>query len=154
MQRRPPRGLWFVTVPVSAALLLSSYAHLDNSFYFLSTIYSYKLVDDWTGVLFAAVLPSFQLALGLCMLFAESARRAALGWCIALFACLVGAQAVTMSRGLNIACGCFGSSRGPIGLLSISIASAGLVLSVVGYLLCRRLDKPVENVPLQAAVEP
>ena len=148
MQFSLPRRLWFVVVPVSAALLLSSFAHLDNSFYFLSTVYSYKIVDHWTGILVAAVLPSFQLALGLCLLFAESARRAALAWCIALFAGLFGAQVATMTRGLNIACGCFGSSSGPIGLLSMSIAAAELVLSVVGYLICRRLDNMHESRPL------
>lgn len=132
------RWLWLFTLPVSAMLLLSSHAHLDNSFHFLGTVYSYKLVDRWTGMAIAAALPSFQFTLGLALLLAPAARRAALGWCAALFGGLVGVQAVTLARGLNIACGCFGSSSGPIGPFSLGIAGMGFVLSLVGYLICRR----------------
>jgi hypothetical protein len=127
-------------VPVAAALLLSSYGHLDNSFHFLSIVYSYKLVGPGVGVVVAATMPAFQMTLGLALLFVPALRRAAFGWCILLFAGFVGVQSFTLARGLDVSCGCFGSSRGPIGPVSIGIAAGGLLLSLAGYAACARLD--------------
>ena len=131
---------WLTAIPVATMLLLSSYGHLDNGFHFLSIVYSYKLVSPWIGVVIAATVPALQLILGLALLFVPAMRRTAFGWCILLFAGFVGVQSIALSRGLDISCGCFGSSRGPIGPVSISIAATGLLLSLVGYVACRRLD--------------
>lgn len=129
---------WLAAIPVAVLLFLSCYGHLDNSFHFLSTVYSYKLVGPRIGVVIAAALPAFQLTLGLSLLFVPTMRRTAFAWCVLLFAGFVGVQSLTLSRGLDISCGCFGSSRGPIGPVSVGIAAAGLLLALVGYVACRR----------------
>lgn len=132
---------WVAAVPVAASLLLSSYGHLDNSFHFLSTVYSYKTVTPWIGVVIAATLPALQLTLGLALLFVPAMHRIAFGWCVLLFAGFVGVQSFTLWRGLDISCGCFGSSRGPIGPFSIGIAAVALLLSLVGYIVCLRAER-------------
>jgi len=145
---------WLAAIPVAVMLLFSSYAHVDNGFHFLSTVYSYKLVGPWTGVVIAATVPALQLTLGMAMLFVPTLRRTAFGGSVMLFAGFVGAQAVTLTRGLDISCGCFGSSSGPIGPVSIGIAATGLILSLVGYVGCRRLGTRALRIGIGAADGP
>jgi hypothetical protein len=129
-----PRLSSLVAVPLAILLLVSSYAHLDNGFHFLDTVYSYKLAGLWGGILIAVLIPALEFTLGLALLFAPGMRRTAFGWCFLLFASFVGVQSITLVRGLDISCGCFGSASGPIGPASISIAVSGLIGSFVGYL--------------------
>lgn len=103
---------WFVrlmAVAVGVILIHSAVRHLENSYSFLAAIYSYDLVSRKVGVALASVLPAVQLTLGLMLLFFQDMRRFALFLSAGLFGAFTVAQISTLMRGLNIACGCFGS---------------------------------------------
>lgn len=126
-------------VIVSLMLAISAYQHLDNSYFFLATIYSYQIVGETIGRYMATLLPIFQLTIAIALLFDKSARRVAFVLSSLLFSAFLIAQLSTLFRGLKISCGCFGSSdETPIGVKSIAIAFTGLLLSAIGAWMSRR----------------
>jgi Methylamine utilisation protein MauE len=123
---------------VSVMLATSAYQHLDNSYFFLSTIYSYQIVGETTGRYLATLLPVFQLTIVIAILFDKRARKTASLLSTILFLLFLSAQISTLARGLKISCGCFGSSDETlIGVKSIGIAVSGLVCSAIGFWLSR-----------------
>lgn len=132
------RVTWLLSVPPAALLLLSAVTHINNSYAFLSSIYSYRLFDRWSGVAIAAFLPFVQLGVGLAILFSPRLRSAAILWCAILYLSFLIVQISALARGLNVSCGCFGSTdSNPIGVKSMSVAAGGLVLSVTCLLFDR-----------------
>ncbi|MEI7701899.1 MAG: MauE/DoxX family redox-associated membrane protein [Planctomycetia bacterium] len=127
-----------VAVTVGAILIRSAVRHLENSYAFLASIYSYDLVSRDIGVVMAVVLPATQLTLGLMLMFFQDMRRFALLFSAGLFGVFVTAQIVTLARGLNIDCGCFGSEmKNPIGWKSICLTAGLFIVSVVAGLQAR-----------------
>ncbi len=101
---------WIVAVP----LLYSALIHIANPYYFLNTVYQYRIGPAWLGYLVAAFLPFLQLFIGVALL------GRLFGWIPKLFAACVfylfaGIQIVSVLRGLDISCGCFGASDVSIG---------------------------------------
>ena len=130
-----------MTLPIAGALLYSAFPHIDNPYHFLNSIDAYKLFGNRLATATAFYLPIFMLVLGMCLLFLDELRRPAFLFSGMLFLSFVAVQSVTLYRGLNISCGCFGSSNSnPIGTKSIAIASVGLILSLTGYLVSHRLN--------------
>jgi hypothetical protein len=120
------------TLVVAAVLLRSALFHLGNGYAFLSTIHAYRLSPAWLGTLAAGFLPVFQLTLGMALLFFPAHCRAALGYSSGLFLAFTFVQSITYLRGLDIACGCFGSlAESPIGPRSIAFAGTCLAVSVL-----------------------
>lgn len=106
---------------VGAILIRSAVGHLENSYAFLASIYAYDLVSSGTGLILAASLPATQLTLGLMLLSFRNMRYFALTVSAVLFLLFSVVQGITLVRGLNIGCGCFGSSMpNPIGWQSLS----------------------------------
>jgi hypothetical protein len=128
---------YLLAIPNSLALAVSGFRHLDNPYLFLSHIYSYDLVGEATGVFVAAILPPLQLTLAIALFFDASGRRAAFLMTALLFAVFLSAQILALSRGLEISCGCFGTSDKPIGPPSIALAAGGLTTSVLGFFVSR-----------------
>ena len=138
----------FLAVPVAGLLATSAYQHIDNSFRFLSTIYSCDLVGLNGGLVAAAYLPFLQLMIALVLLFEQKCRRTAFGFSALLFLVYTIVQSSALYRGLNISCGCFGSSdENPIGAGSISLAAGAMVASVVGWVSYRPNHKSSEATP-------
>jgi hypothetical protein len=129
-------------------LLSSSIPHLNNPFSFLSTVYSYKLVDINSGTLVAAALPFWQVYIGFCLL-ARIWLLQSYASSMLLFVSFAIVQIVTIQRGLNIPCGCFGTSdTTPIGAYSLTIAIIGIVLSLIGFILRYHwLESPLTKAP-------
>lgn len=125
-------------------LVRSAMFHLGNPFGFLATVYSYEILPKWAGVIVAAVLPATQLVLGLMLVLFPQHRRASLKLSGVLFLLLAVVQIMTLVRGLNITCGCFGPSieDNPIGPYSIGLAFVCCVVSFIGNRLL-----PVEDTP-------
>ena len=118
---------------IGAVLVRSSVSHLENSYAFLASIYAYDLVGSRVGVVLAMLIPSIQLTLGLMLILFPKLRRFSLNWCVVLFGSFTVVQLITLARGLNIDCGCFGSSlQNPIGWGSIMFAAALCATSLVG----------------------
>jgi hypothetical protein len=124
---------WLVfSVPVAGLLGFSALRHMDNSYFFLSSIYSYQIFGPWTGVVIASIVPCLQLTLAILVLFDTRAERWAFGISVCLFALFVAIQVSALKRELPISCGCFGNEERQIGWQSITSAASGLVLSLLG----------------------
>ena len=123
-----------LAIMVAAVLLRSSVVHLGNNFAFLASVYSYDLVSPFWGLAIAGGLPCLQLALGIAILFCPRMRQDAIACAALLFLVFTVVQIITVSRGLNISCGCFGSSQdNPIGLKSIAIAVGCLIATAFAW---------------------
>jgi putative oxidoreductase len=123
-------------IPISLLLGHSALVHIENSYFFLSTIYSYQLVSRNVGLAIASVAPFLQLTLSLLLLFDSKSRKQTYLCCVLVFILYIGVQLSALFRDLNISCGCFGSnSDNPIGFTSLSIATTGLLLSLCGFFL-------------------
>lgn len=120
-------------IVLAIAWLRSSAAHLSNPYYFLSTIYQYELVGPTTGAIVAAVVPSLQLVLAVCLLFRLFMNGAFLLSAV-LLCVFAGVQGWAISQELNISCGCFGAAIGSnIGQESLALVGVLLLAAVAGY---------------------
>jgi hypothetical protein len=123
---------------VAVMLLVSAFPHIVNNYRFLGDFYAYRLIPGDLGLIAAAVIPYLQLVLALALLlFDLRTRRIASAYSCGMFLIFLVAQIVAIGRNLSIACGCFGGGeRTLIGWRSISVAAAGLVLSLLIWCLC------------------
>lgn len=127
------------SIPVAVMLLVSGFAHIENSYRFYDTVLSYKLVGPNLGLWIAGYLPFLQVTLGIALLFDHRGRRVALALSTLLFAGFVFFQTSAWYRKLDISCGCFGGNDDSmIGWRSIGVANFGLILSMIGCWLSLR----------------
>jgi len=127
-----------LAVVCGLVLVRSAMFHLGNPFGFLATVYSYELLPRTMGVLVAACLPTAQLVLGLLLVLFPEHRKTCLKISGFLFLTLAVVQVVTLYRGLNISCGCFGPSieENPIGANSIGLACLfGVVALIANWMM-------------------
>lgn len=118
-----------VTWILGVTLLIAGIPHWSNSYYFLGSVYAYKLVGPGIGQMVAMTLPLIQLVLALCLLSRTFRDAAHLG-ALFLFLCFATVQSSAYLRGLDISCGCFGPGNDePIGWFSLSIVYGLLILS-------------------------
>lgn len=130
-------------------LIRSAMFHIENSYAFLLVIDSYRLLPSSAAAVAAAVVPYFQLTLGLMLLFFPKHWRTAFGWCAGLFLLFTLAQVFNYVRGLNISCGCFApSDDNPIGLRSIGLAAGATVAAVIGAFETAQANGPGHADPL------
>ncbi len=124
-----------VALGVSFLLLKSALAHVGNSYFFLSSVYSYQLTGPEVGKWVAVVLPFLQLVVAGCVLLRWQAREA---YFLAglMFVAFVAVQVAALGAGLEISCGCFGTlGSGEIGTRTLSLAGGGAVASFLGLAL-------------------
>lgn len=140
-----PRPSWTLrwwlerVLAISIALLLlrSSFTHLGNPYYFLSDVYEYKVLGIESGYWFSIFLPFAQLVAAAALIVRYWIRETYL-FVALLFLSFVGIQAVTMARGLDISCGCFGASSSlKVGWVTISIAGGVALGAFIGHWLSR-----------------
>lgn len=121
-------------VILGSVLVFSSIGHIENSYGFLSSVYSYSIVYRPVGILIAATVPGFELAIGMTLLFNMNGRHCAFIFAGVMFSIFTFAQSIAFSRGLNISCGCFGTNENnPIGPFSIGRTVFFAVLAFTGY---------------------
>ena len=138
-----------ITWTLGLAFLIAGFPHWANSYYFLGSIYAYKLVEPGIGQIMAMSMPIIQLVLALCFLtrvFLDASHLATL-FLLVSFATV---QTSAYIRGLDISCGCFGPGHDTtIGWFSLSLVYGLLVLSLIrnGIFLCSRpIESPSDNV--------
>ena len=73
---------------------------------FVVAVYNYLLVPDWAIHAFAIVLPWIEVLVGLNLIFGFWVIGGSL-LSTALLVCFFGALLISLSRGLDISCGCF-----------------------------------------------
>lgn len=121
----------FLSWGFGIAMLLAAVPHLENPYYFLGSVYAYKLVEPGIGQMIAMSMPIIQLVLALCFLtrtFLDGSHLTTL-FLLLGFATI---QTSALVRGLDISCGCFGPGHEtPIGWFSLSLVYGLLTLSVL-----------------------
>lgn len=116
-------------------LLRSSFAHLGNPYYFLSTVYSYDILPIELGKGLALVLPYMQIVVAGSLLSTWWLREAYV-LAIGMFATFALAQVIVLWNGLEIPCGCFGASESlQVGWVTLLSAAAAGFASALGLVL-------------------
>jgi hypothetical protein len=87
-------------------MLIAAIPHWENPYYFLGSVYAYKLVDPGIGQMVAISLPFIQLVLAVLLLTRISIDTAHFA-CMFLFLCFAIVQTTAFLWGLDISCGCF-----------------------------------------------
>ncbi|HTM53290.1 MAG TPA: MauE/DoxX family redox-associated membrane protein [Pirellulales bacterium] len=139
-------GLWRFAEPLEIAarvllgfvLLLSAFAHLGNPYFFLTSVYQYQLVSPRVGQLAAMMLP--MLLVGICLV-ARVMVGGALILASALLAVFMSAQAWAYANGLNMSCGCFGSSTEMVGASTLVRVAAIFGIAVIALVLHVAIDR-------------
>ena len=101
---------------------------------FSQSIYNYKLMPDFIVNLLAIAFPWIELIAGILLVFGISVKEnsAILSGLLVVFIIAIG---ISMARGLNIDCGCFGTVGGTkIGIQKI-LENIGLL--VIGLILIK-----------------
>ncbi len=102
---------------------------------FANDIANYQLAPALAPLL-AAVLPSLEVVIGLALLALGAPWRRAAALCAAgLIVMFTVAAGSALARGIDVACGCFGSAGGAVGWTTLArdaalLAAAALVLAL------------------------
>lgn len=139
MSASSPRFLGLIMILV---LIRSATAHSGNSFYFLSSVYSYQIVSESLGIIVAAVLPSVQISIAICLILRWRLRST---YCFLafLFVVFIAVQSSAISRDLHISCGCFVAGESlPVGPQTIAFSVFCAIASTVGFFISPA--KPIE----------
>lgn len=123
-----------IVLALALLLLRSSFAHLGNPYYFLSSVYSYEVTGIDLGKWVAVVLPSVQMVLAICLLarwwLAEVYLMA-----LVLFTTFVAVQGFVLWQGREISCGCFGASGNlQVGVWTLAVSGTAALASALGWL--------------------
>ena len=130
---------------VAFLLLRSTFSHLGNPYAHLDSVLGYRLSSLAVSYWVAGLLPFLQLMTALCILIRVAAPAA---WCcgIGLFTTYVVAQSLVLSRGDEIACGCFGQADSvQVGRQTLALAGGALAACCAGLgLAWRREGRPTQ----------
>lgn len=130
---------------LAIVLCLSSIEHLRNPWYFLNSVFQYKILWGYVCVSFAITIPMFQFVLS-ATLFSFTYLRGSFTACMCLFTMFLIAQLVTLWRGLDIACGCWGTFSEQITWKTILFDVALIVVSGIGMATSRfKLNRKIED---------
>ena len=110
---------WVARLVVAALFLFAGVSKLSDPSGFAVEIDHYELWPELAPYV-AISLPAAEVVLGLALLLTSYRwRRAAALGCMVLMAVFTFAASAALYRGLDIDCGCFGGSSGPITWLTI-----------------------------------
>lgn len=146
----PPSSInasWRTTVPdalelvltwtIAAVFIRSAAAHLNNPYYFLSTVLSYRLTGPFLSESAALFLPVLQVFVAACLLM-RILMDGALILTLLMSSLFALAQLSAIARGLKIGCGCFGAvGEQPVGLASLLTVAFLGVAALVSLVLRR-----------------
>jgi hypothetical protein len=117
---------WFFGI----VMLVAAIPHLDNPYYFLGSVYSYKLVEPGIGQAVVMILPLLQLVLAVCLILRVQVDAASFA-SMTLFGIFFCVQLFAYLGGLDISCGCFGPQHSSqIGVASLSFVGILFLLSL------------------------
>jgi hypothetical protein len=125
----------FLTWVFGVIMLVAAIPHLSNPYYFLGSIYAYKLVTPSVGQLVAMILPMLQLIVAISLL-AKIYDETSVFIAMILFAIFFVAQSFAYFGGLDISCGCFGPNHSnTVSIYSLSFVGFMLILSIICFTL-------------------
>jgi len=109
---------WVLRAGLAALFLYAGLAKLADVRTFAADVANYRMLPAALIGPFAAAIPGVEVACGIGLLRARSARAAAL-LATGLLAAFTVAAVQALARDINIDCGCFGSVRAPVTVLTI-----------------------------------
>lgn len=102
------RSVWTLSRLVFGALFLyAGAAKMADGAAFAAAVFNYQLLPSWAVYWAAMAIPAVEVVCGLALCVNTLARGASVILNL-MMAGFLGAQALAMSRGLNVTCGCFG----------------------------------------------
>ncbi|MDR1924837.1 MAG: hypothetical protein LBQ66_10725 [Planctomycetaceae bacterium] len=112
-------------------MLAAAIPHWENPYYFLGSVYAYKLVDPMLGQFTAVFLPSIQLVVAICLILRIHVDAAYIVTMI-LFGLFFFVQLFAFGGGLDISCGCFGPEHSSqIGIKSLMFVGTLFIFAVL-----------------------
>jgi len=126
------RGLPVVEVVLGTVLLYSGVTHLQNPYAFLDAVGGYRLVPLGGLVPVTILLLGAHLTVGIALI-CRFLQPGVYVVAATLFGLFVTAQVAAFARGLDVSCGCFGSSSETIGPLTIARTVAMFVISLLAW---------------------
>ncbi len=117
---------WMVIVGLAAVLAWSGLAKVADPVAFVSAIRGFRIVDGGAAWVLAYYLPWLELVIAVALLVPRYARGAML-LALVLFVGFAVLWGVTLVRGLDPQCGCFGSG-GEASTVSSLMRAIGLAL--------------------------
>jgi len=133
----------FVFYVIGFLFLYSGIVKLFDIYAFLSDIYGYSIVTPRLGVLLALLLPHAEILMGL-GLIANVLRQGSLLLSILLLTLFLVAQGIALSLGLQVSCGCFGSSSETVSLLTLMRTGAIVIVCLLLYYIEMKSHSVVE----------
>ncbi|MDR3197756.1 MAG: hypothetical protein LBU34_07785 [Planctomycetaceae bacterium] len=125
-----------VTWMIGLTFLLAGMVHWENPYFFLGSVYAYKLVDPGFGQMIAISLPLIQLVLAIFLLSRVFIDVAHLG-SLFLLICFATIQTLAYLQGLDISCGCFGPEHEMIiGFRTLFFVYSLLFFSLIRNIVC------------------
>jgi putative oxidoreductase len=119
---------------LGVSLICSSVPHLGNPYFFLGSVYGYKLVGPGIGQIVAMVVPFLEVVLAACLI-TNLFRGAAHAITLSMLLVFVIVQTSAKLRGLDIPCGCFGPRHETaIGWFTLSVVYGLLFLALTRLL--------------------
>jgi len=122
-----------VRLGIGCMFIYSSLPKIRQPYEFLANVYNFELVGPKLGMLTAMMLPWAELLVGICLvggIFVSGALLVSIG----MGAMFTFVLASALYRGLNISCGCFGSSfADKIGYSTLIRAIIIMLLSATAY---------------------
>jgi hypothetical protein len=138
---------------LAALLLVAGAAKLRDPAGFATEIANYRLLPSLAPLL-AATLPAIELVLGTALVAAPPAwRRGAAAGTLAVFALFSAAVISAYVRGVDVACGCFGTGGDAIGPLTLA-RNAALLAATIALLFITRRDSTTISVRRLSARPP
>ncbi len=129
-QKLMPGFALIVRLGLGCMFIYSSLPKIRQPYDFLANVYNFELVGPKLGMLTAMTLPWVELLVGICLvggIFVSCALLVSIG--------LGAVFTFALYRGLNISCGCFGSSfADTIGYSTLIRAFVILLMSIAAYL--------------------
>jgi uncharacterized membrane protein len=123
---------WVLRAVLAGLFLYAGIAKLADVRTFAADVANYRMLPAAVVGPFAAAVPGVEIACGLGLLRARTARAAAL-LATGLLAAFTIAAVQALARDINIDCGCFGSVRAPVTVLTVGrdlgLVAAALVVS-------------------------
>jgi putative oxidoreductase len=123
---------------LAAVFVVAGALKLRDPVGFANDVANYQLTPALAPLL-AATLPCLEIVVGVALLFARWRRAAAL-CAAALMAMFTAAAGTAYARGLDVACGCFGSTSGAIGWTTLvrDLALLAAAILIVAFERPRR----------------
>jgi uncharacterized membrane protein YphA (DoxX/SURF4 family) len=126
---------WILRVAVAAVFIAAAVTKIVDPAAFFASIQTYRLLPDGAGVLFAVWLPWLELCAAVAV-FPRRLRSGASWLLLALTVVFLIALSQAWLRGLDISCGCFGSTATVRGSAYFGyLLRDGLLLAAVAFLL-------------------